>query len=197
MKIRPILTLTLVLASTLLVSSAQAQLKVGVVDMNEAFVSYYKTKEAEGKINTAREEAKAALDQRLEGLNKAVEEINRLQQEMQRPELSESARETKARELNEKANDTRTLDREVSEFRANRERQIQEQFVRMRTDIIEEIMGVVNEKIKTAGFDLVFDKSGLSMGQIPVLLYSRADMDFTPAVVADLNKNAPQTTPAN
>ena len=60
MKIRPILTLTLVLASTLLVSSAQAKLKVGVVDMNEAFVSYYKTKEAEGKINTAREEAKAA-----------------------------------------------------------------------------------------------------------------------------------------
>lgn len=195
MKIRPLLLIAC--ATTLLASSAHAQLKVGVVDMNEAFVSYYKTKEAETKINAAREEAKTALDQRLEGLNKAVEEINRLQQEIQKPELSESARETKARELNDKANDTRTLDREVSEFRANRERQIQEQFVRMRSDIIEEIMGVVNEKIKTAGFDLVFDKSGLSMGQIPVVLYSRADMDFTPAVITELNKNAPKTTPAN
>lgn len=189
--------LILAFASTLFATSAHAQLKVGVVDMNQAFVDYYKTREAEAKINAAREEAKTALDERLEGLNKAVEEINRLQQEIQRPELSESARETKARELNEKANDTRTLDREVSEFRSNRERQIQEQFVRMRTDIIEEIMGVVNEKIKTAGFDLVFDKSGLSMGQIPVMIYSRADMDFTPAVIAELNKNAPKTTPAN
>jgi hypothetical protein len=35
------------------------------------------------------------------------------------------------------------------------------------------------------------------MGQIPVLIYSRQDMDFTPAVVQALNKNAPRTTPAN
>jgi outer membrane protein len=184
-------------AVALALPSAHAQLKVGVVDMNEAFVSFYKTKEAEARINESREQAKKELDERLESLNKSVEEINRLQQEIQRPELSEAARETKGRELNEKANDTRTLDREVAEFRNTRERQIQEQFVRMRKDIIDEIMVVVNEQIKTGGYDLVLDKSGMSMGQIPVMLYSRQDMDFTPAVVNALNKNAPRTAPAN
>lgn len=186
------------LLGTVLATSAHAQLKVGVVDMNDAFVKFYKTKDAEDKINESRNQAKKELDQRLETLNKAVEEINKLQQEIQKPELSDAARETKTRELNEKANETRTLDREVAEFRGTRERQIQEQFVRMRKDIIDEIMKVVNEQIKIGGYDLVLDKSGMSMGQIPVLLHSRADMDFTPAVVAALNKNAPKTTaPAN
>lgn len=192
MKIHPIL-LTLGLCA-LGFTAAHAQVKVGVVDMNDAFVKYYKTKDAEAKINESRAQAKKELDERLETLNKAVEEINKLQQDLQKPELSNAAKETKTRELNEKANDTRTLDREVAEFRNTRERQIQEQFVRMRKDIIDEIMKVVNTQIKTAGYDLVLDKSGLSMGQIPVVLHSRPDMDFTPAVLAELNKSAPKAS---
>lgn len=192
MKIHPIL-LTLGLCA-LGFTAAHAQVKVGVVDMNDAFVKYYKTKDAEAKINESRAQAKKELDERLETLNKAVEEINKLQQDLQKPELSNAAKETKTRELNEKANDTRTLDREVAEFRNTRERQIQEQFVRMRKDIIDEIMKVVNTQIKTAGYDLVLDKSGLSMGQIPVVLHSRPDMDFTPAVIAELNKSAPKAS---
>jgi len=175
---------------------ANAQLKVGIVDMNDAFVKFHKTKDAEARINESRNQAKKELDERLEQLNRAVEEINKLQQDIQKPELSAAAKETKTRELNEKANDTRALDREVAEFRGTRERQIQEQFVRMRKDLIDEIMQTVNEQIKTGGYDLVLDKSGLSMGQIPVLLFARSDMDFTPAVIAALNKNAPKTAPS-
>lgn len=197
MKFRLLLPVLAITALSLSPLAAQ-QLKVGVVDMNEAFINFHKTKEAEARINESRNQAKKELDERLEMLNRAVEEINTLQQEIQKPELSDAVRETKARELNEKANDTRTLDREVAEFRNTRERQIQEQFVRMRKDIIDEIMGVVTTKIRAGGYDVVFDKSGMSMGQIPVLLYSRSDMDFTPAVIEELNKNAPRAgTPAN
>lgn len=171
-------------------------LKVGVVDMNETFTSYYKTKEAEVKINDIRGQAKKELDVQLETLNKSIEEINKLQQDLQKPELSQSAKESKARELNDKANDARARDKEVAEFRQTRERQIQEQFMRMRKDIIDEIMVVVNEQVKLGGYDLVLDKSGVSMGQIPVVLYSKKEADFTPAVVAALNKNAPKSTPA-
>lgn len=167
--------------------SAQAQMKVGVIDMNEAFVGYNKTKDAEAKIKDAQAQAKKELDQRLETLNKAVEEINKLQQDIQKPELSQSAKETKMRELNDKANDARNLDREVAEFRQTRDRQLQEQYMRMRKDLIDEIMVVVNDKIKAGGYDIVLDKSGMSMGQIPVLLYARKDMDFTPAIIEALN----------
>lgn len=176
-------------------SFSHADIKLGIVDMNKAFVEYYKTKDAESKINESRTQAKKELDDRLATLNAQVEVINKLQQEIQKPELSPTAKDAKTKELNDKANEARTLDREVAEFRQSREKQIQEQFVRMRKDIIDDILKIVNDKIKAAGYDVVLDKSGLSMGQIPVVIYSRADLDFTSDIIATLNASAPKTKP--
>jgi len=178
-------------------SFSHADVKVGIIDMNKAFVEYFKTKDAESKINDARTQAKKELDDRMTTLNAQVEVINKLQVDIQKPELSKEAKEAKTQELTAKANDARTLDREVVEFRQSREKMIQEQFVRMRKDIIDDILKVVNDKIKAAGYDIVLDKSGLSMGQIPVVIYSRADLDFTSDIVAELNKDAPKTKPAS
>lgn len=188
MKIR---TLVTALAVTLVSAAAShAQLKIGIIDMNEAFVKYHKTQDAERAINAKREESKTQFDARAAELQKAIEQVNQLQLQLQeqQAELSDEARQTKINELNEKGNEARNMDREVAEFRAAKEQEIQEQFVRMRTEIIESIMKVVNRKIGAAGYDLVLDKSGLSMGQIPVVVYSRADMDFTNEIIAELNQ---------
>ncbi len=174
--------------------SANAQMKIGTLDMNAVFTQYYKTKDAEAKLNEARAAAKKELDDRLETLKKSMDEINKINADLDKPELSKEAKDKATKARDEKVNDARNLDREITEFRGTRERQLQEQFVRMRKDIIEEIMKVVNDKVKTAGFDLVFDKSGMSMGQIPVLVYSRNDLDFSKEIVETLNKNAPKST---
>ena len=39
-----------------------AQNKVGIVDINKVFTSYYKTKDAEARLNDARAQAKTDLD---------------------------------------------------------------------------------------------------------------------------------------
>ena len=65
----------------------------------------------------------------------------------------------------------------------------------MRKDIIDDIMKIVTARVADAGFDLVFDKSGLSMGQIPVVIYSRDDMDFSKDIIAKLNAAAPKVKP--
>ena len=183
---------SLVAAST----SAQAQMKLGTVDMNTVFTSYYKTKDAEAKINEARAGAKKELDERLETLKKSMDDINKTNQEIEKPELSKDGKDKLAKARDEKVQEARNLDREIAEFRQTRERQLQEQFLRMRKDIIDDIMKVVNEKVKAAGYDVVFDKSGASMGQIPVVLYSRADLDFSNDIVTTLNKNAPKAPSA-
>jgi Skp family chaperone for outer membrane proteins len=172
-------------------SSAHAQVKLGIVDMNAVFTSYYKTKDAEAKLNDARAAAKKELDERLETLKKSMDEINKLNQEVEKPELSKDGKEKAAKLRDEKVQEARNLDREITEFRGTRERQLQEQFMRMRKDIVEDIMKTVNEKVKASGFDVVLDKSGMSMGQIPVVLYSRSDMDFSNELISALNKNAP------
>ena len=170
---------------------AAAQMKVGIVDMNKVFTSYYKTKDAEARLNDARAQAKTDLDGRLETLKSNMEEINKLEADAKKTELTPEKREAAMRTREEKINEVRNLDREIGEFRQTRERQLQEQFMRMRGDIVQDIMKVVDAKVKAEGFELVFDKSGQGISQVPVVLYSAPAMDFSDGLITELNKNAP------
>jgi len=172
-------------------------MKVGIVDMNRVFTEYYKTKDAEQKLNEQRAAAKKEFDERVESLKSRMEEINKINAEIEKPELSNDAKEEKLKVREEKVNEARNLDREVNEFKGTRERQLQEQFVRMRKDIIDDIMKVVNKQVSDSGYDLVLDKSGMSIGQVPVVVYSREDMDFSSKIIEILNKEAPKVKPTS
>lgn len=169
---------------------AQADLKVGIVDMNKIFSSYSKTKEAEKKLNEARAEAKKELDDRVAGYKKNVEEVTKLNEELKRPELSNEAKDKKLKERDEKIAHLQNLERELNQFRAERDKNFQEQAVRMRDGIVKEILAIVNERVKRDQYDLVFDKSGLSMNGVPVVIYSKEANDFSQDVIDALNKGA-------
>jgi len=171
-------------------TSAQAEMKVGTLDMNNVFTQYYRTKDAETKLNEARASAKKELDDRLETLKKSMDDINKISADIEKPELSKDAKEKAAKTRDEKVAEARNLDREIAEFRGTRERQLQEQFMRMRKDIVDDIMKVVTVKVKEAQYDLVLDKSGMSIGQIPVIVYSKETMDFSKDIIDTLNKGA-------
>jgi len=174
------------------VTSALAQMKVGVVDMNKVFTSYHKTKAAESRLNEARAQAKKDLDGRLESLKSNMEEINKLEEDTKKPELADDKRKIAVKLRDEKISLVRGLDREIAEFRGTRERQLQEQFMRMRGDIVQDIMKVVDSKVKAEGYDIVFDSSGLGVSQVKVVLFSSSSMNFSDSVITDLNKDAPK-----
>jgi hypothetical protein len=44
------------------------------------------------------------------------------------------------------------------------------------------------DKVKTNSLDLVFDKSGMSLNGVPLVMYSRDSYDFTNDIVSVLNK---------
>jgi Skp family chaperone for outer membrane proteins len=189
-KLLPLIT-ALALTSFLGASPALAQMKVGVVDMNKVFTSYYKTKDAEARLNDARAQAKTDLDGRLETLKKNMEEINKLEADAKKPELTPEKQQAAVKARDEKINEVRNLDREIGEFRQTRERQLQEQFMRMRGDIVQDIMKIVDAKVKADGYELVLDKSGLGISQVNVVLFSAPSMDFSDSIITELNKNAP------
>jgi outer membrane protein len=170
------------------VGFAQGTLKVGTVDMNRAFKEYNKTKDAEAKINEAKNAAKKEYDDRADAYKKALDEINKLNQQLDAPALSADAKTQKAKERDEKISNIKSMEREINEFRQTRERQLQEQALRMREGIVKEITEVVMDKVKTNSLDMVFDKSGMSLNGVPLLMYSRDNVDFTNDVVAVLNK---------
>jgi len=194
---RKLIVSSLVLAVATCVASASANAqKLGTVDMNSVFTAYYKTKDAEAKINDARTAAKKDLDDRLDTLKKAMDEINKMNQDIEKPELSKDGKDKMSKSRDEKVQEARALDKDIAEFRQTKERQLQDQFLRMRKDIIDDIMKVVNDKVKAGAYDIVFDKSGASMGQIPIVLYSRGDLDFSNDIISALNKDAPKSSSA-
>jgi outer membrane protein len=171
-------------------------MKIGTVDMNRAFKEYNKTKDAETKINDAKNSAKKEYDDRADSYKKALDEINKLNQQLEAPALSADAKTQKAKERDEKIASIKNMEREINEFRQTREKQLQEQAVRMRDGIVKEITDAVMAKVKAANMDLVFDNSGVSLNGVPTVMFSRPEWDFTTDVVTQLNKAAPAATPA-
>jgi len=186
---KKLLSLTLVSLLVLpVVAWAQGSFKIGTVDMNRTFREYNKTKDAEAKINDAKNQAKKEYDERADSYKKALDDINTLNKQLEAPALSADAKAQKAKERDDKISNIKNMEREITEFRQTRERQLQEQALRMREGIVKEITDVVLERVKTSNLDLVFDKSGNSLNGVPVLMYSRDSVDFTNDVIAVLNK---------
>src|ERR1044072_5612993 len=144
---------------------AQGALKIGTVDMQRAFKEYNKTKEAEVKINDAKNSAKKEYDDRAEAYKKALDEINNLNKQLESAALSADKKTQTAKERDETIANIKSMEREISDFRQPREGQLQEQLMRMREGIVKEITDVVIEKDKAKSLDFVLDKSGMSRSE--------------------------------
>jgi outer membrane protein len=186
--LRSLLLVVLLAAGT---SAARADLKVGTVDMNQIFTDYYKTKDAQTKYSDAEKAANEDLDNRVATLKKSMLEINQLNSDLQKQGLSKDEIDAKRKALQPKIEAARTLDREIADFRSNKQKSLQDQFLRMRKDIVDDITKTVSDLSKDKGYDIVVDKSGLSAGAVPVVLFSNPSFDFTKDVLDSLNKTAP------
>jgi len=175
---------------------AMAQGKIGTVDMQRAFKDYNKTKDAETKINEAKNAAKKEYDDRAEAYKKALDEINNLNKQLESPALSAEKKTGMAKERDDKIANIKSMEREISDFRQTRERQLQEQLMRMREGIVKEITDVVMEKVKAKSLEFVLDKSGVSINGVPVVLYSPDNVDFTNEIIDTLNKPGRATASA-
>ncbi len=180
-----VFALTLVLP---IAAFAQGTMKIGTVDMQRAFKDYNKTKEAEAKINDAKNSAKKEYDDRADAYKKALDEINGLNKQLESSALSADKKTQIAKDRDDKIANIKNMEREISDFRQTREQQLQQQLMRVREGIVKEITDVVMEKVKANNLDLVFDRSGMSINGVPFLMYSHDNIDFTNDVIAVLNR---------
>jgi outer membrane protein len=169
---------------------ARADLNVGTVDMNRILKEYRKTKDAEVKLNQAKDAAKKEFDERVDAYKKELEELNTLNRQLDAPALATEAKAQKTKQRDETIAKHKNMDREINEFRQTREQQLQQQLQNLHETLIKEITAVVLEQAKTKNFDLVFDTSGASLSRFSPILFSKERADFTSEVIAALNKAA-------
>lgn len=180
--------------------SPAESLKVATIDMRKAFDAYGKTVDSERRIEEMRASTKKELGERMDVYKRTVDETNRLTAELDRPELSAASRAEKLKQRDEKVARIKVLDAEGREFEITRTRQLNESMKRIRDGILAEIDKVVQARIQKGDFDLVFDRSGKSLNDIPVVVYARESWDITDEIITELNKAkappAPAATPA-
>ena len=167
---------------------AHAELNVGTVDVNRIFKEYRRSKEADAKINDAKDAAKKEFDERVDAYKKELEEINKLNGQIDAPALTADAKAQKAKQRDEKIATLKNMEREITDFRQTREQQLQQQAQHLQENLLSEITAVVLEQAKAKNLDLVFDTSGASLNRFSPILFSKERADFTSDVIAALNK---------
>lgn len=171
-----------------------ADLKFGVVDMQKAFADFHKTKDASGKFKDNVDKAQREVNERWSVYKNLLGEIQKLQKEAQDPIVNNETRAKKGAELQDKAKELRALEQEIGEFQNRRQGQLKQEDLQIRKGLYDEIIAIVKDKAKLENYDFVFDKSGISLTTVPVLLYYKDAVDFTDQVIVELNKDAPADT---
>ena len=193
------LLLTSLVASFVIVAGSLAQAaetKIGLVDMNKIFSSYYKTDQAKKRIDEAQAVAQKELQDLVDIFNKNLDVVRKLNEELSKPELSKESKEKKAKERDEKAEESKRQEKEIVELRQRRLKDLQDQAARMRAGIVDEIRKLINEKVKADQYDMVLDKSGLSSNGVELVLFSRETADFSADIIKTLNASKPKDAPA-
>src|SRR5436190_9007497 len=134
---------------------------VGAVDMNAIFKNYDKTKDSEAKINDAKNAAKTEYDQRADTYKKALAAINDLNHQLDSTSLSASARTSLTRQRDDAIKAIKVQEKEINEFRQVRERQLQEQALRLREGIVKEIEEAIGSGLPRGTGALILDISGM------------------------------------
>jgi outer membrane protein len=182
------------IAATVLAAASlshAADLKFGVVDMSKAFSEYYKTKEKADAFKANVEKAQQEMNDRWNVYKNLTTELGKLRQRVSDPILTDAARQKIAAEFDEKQKELRTLEGSISEQQNRRSQQLKREDMEIRGKIYEEILVVVKAKAKAEGYDFVFDKSGMSLSTVPVLIYYKDAVDITDQIIVELNKDAP------
>lgn len=169
------------------VTPAGAQLKVATVNLGKVFDSYQKAKDAAQRLKEAEKKAQDEVNSRAQSLTALQETIRKLDNERKNAPTPE-ARSEKDRLYSEKVAEARNLEREIADFRDTRRRQLEQQAVRMRGGIVEEILKAVTDKVRADGYDLVFDTSGRNLSGLPTVVFAKDSFDISEEVIAILNK---------
>lgn len=169
--------------------------RIVTVDLNRLFTEYYRTPVASQKLKDTAEQYNKEHEEMLTQYRKLVDELNKLREEQDKTEFTAEVREQKKKAVQDKLTETQAMQHNIEEYRDGHRRMLEQQTQRMRQGILKEIKDIVLKESRDAGYSLVFDKSGNSLNQEPVIIYSQESFDITEDMLKILNKNKPTETP--
>jgi outer membrane protein len=186
--------LLLLSVSALLVFTATpalAQGRVATVDLKKLFDSYWKKKQAEAALINRGADLEKEFKAMMEDYKKAKEEYKKLTDGATDPAVSESERNRKKQEAEDKLGNLKQQEEAMTKFQNQARTTIDEQRRRTRDNILGEIRKVIDGKARVAAYSMVIDVAAETINSTPVILYNSGENDITDAVLSQLNASAP------
>jgi outer membrane protein len=183
-----IVLLTLLLA---LPAAAQTSSKICVIDLQKVFTEYYKTKEADGRLKEILGNFQKDYQEMLSDYQKSVDEATKLRDDVNNSTLSKEMRDEKGKALQIKVQDVKNMERKLQEFDVTRRKQLEDQSSRMRKNIVDEITKVINDMGAKESYNLIFDRSGVTLNGTATVLYANGLRDITDDVIKVMNASKP------
>ena len=168
------------------------EMKIATVDMKRLLKDYYRTEEAQQELNEKQALLTKANNEKQKQIQELEEEIGTLRKQFEDPSLNEAKKREIYEQLQNKQQEGIAMSRSLKEYLDRKRRQVQEEMTRQMRGILEEITKLLEEKAKAEDYDFVYDKSGNSTTQVPVVLYSKDTYDITEGLLKELNKDAPK-----
>lgn len=165
-----------------------AQQKIAVVDMQKVFSGYDKTKTLELQMNEQVKVYQEYAAKLLQEYRTIESECKRLRDDSMNLTLSEAERESRKRSFLSKTEDLKRKEQEINEYNRSRQKLLKEQFDKKRAEVIAEIRQVVSNKCMLEGWTMALDKSGVTLNDLPIVIYNVSSIDITQAVLDDLNR---------
>ena len=193
MDLRRLLALATVAASVASAGAA-AELKIATVDLDKVFTAHPKTQAAEAELKKAEDGVQEEMDQIVAEGRALQEEVAKLREAAKNPLLTEEARLQKRDAAEEKLTELQEFELRARRTQETKVKQMREKVLKSRQAIVDELMAAVNHFAEAGGYDLVLDKSGMTMNAVPMVAYSNPALDVTDKLIEYLKATA--TAPA-
>lgn len=163
-----------------------AELKIATVDLEKVFAAHPQTQAAEADLKKAEETIQTEME-KMTAEGQAMEQaVSQLREAAKNPLLTDEARMKKRSEAEEKLADLQDFQLRARRTQETKLKQLREQLMKSRQGIVDELMKTVGEFGKAEGYDLVLDRSGMTMNMIPLAVYSAPELDVTDQLIARL-----------
>jgi len=167
-----------------------AELKIATVDLDKVFTAHPKTQAAEAELKKAEAAVEAELDKlKAEGQD-LQEEMAKLREAAKNPLLNEEARLKKRDEAEEKLTQLQEFELRARRTQETKLKQMREQVLKSRQAIVDELTQAVVQFAQANEYDLVLDRSGLTMNAVPLVAYAAPELDVTERLIAYLQAKA-------
>lgn len=166
---------------------ALTEQKFAVVNMENVFENYYKTKIENARIQKQSDVYREYLVELNKSREKLQVEFVKYRDAAQNIAYTDTERESNRISAQNKYRQLQAKDAEIQQYNMEKREQLMQEYQKVKLKLVDEIMTVIKSIGEREDYTLIFDTSGRSLNSVPSVVYHDKYIDISQEVIKTLN----------